>query len=409
MTPFKNLNRSDIDYITNTDIIKQQGSDRMYNVSLYKCDSYEYEKVKAILKKEIDELGGIKKFVSEGDRVIIKPNLVMKKAPSEAATTHPSLIRAMAELAAEAGGRAVIAESPGGPFNETLLKSIYKTCGMTEAAEKSGAELNYNTDTREVSFPEGNLLKKITAVDELLKADKIINVCKLKTHSMAKMTGAVKNMFGMIPGTMKAEYHLNRSNIADFANALIDICLLARPVLNITDAVECMEGNGPTGGNPRHVGLIMASEDPFALDIASAYILNISPKDIPVCAEAIKRGLSPENIDGITLMGDDIDLFVKKDFVVPDTKPINVTENLPKFLYRFINDVLQPYPTFDKGKCIGCGRCAQNCPPKALDMSSGHPELVKAKCIRCFCCQELCPTVAVNIKRPALYRVFSSL
>ncbi len=381
----------------------------MYNVSLYKCEDYEYERVRAVIRREIDELGGIGKFVSKGERVVIKPNLIMKKAPEEAATTHPSLIRAVAELVIEAGGRAVIAESPGGPFNETMLRSIYKTCRMTEAAEASGAELNYNTDIDEVSFPEGKLLKKVTVVDEIIKADKVINVCKLKTHSMARMTGAVKNMFGMIPGTMKAEYHLNRSNITDFANALIDICLLAKPVLNITDAVECMEGNGPTGGSPRHVGLIMASEDPFALDIASAYILNINPKDIPVCAEAVKRGLGPENIVGISFTGDDINGFVKKDFIVPATKPINVTENLPKFIRRLINDTLQPYPDFNKAKCTGCGRCAGNCPPKAIEMKNGRPYLERANCIRCFCCQELCPAVAVDIKKPVLYRAFSSL
>ncbi len=381
----------------------------MYNVSLYKCEDYEYEKVKAVVRREIDDLGGISRFVSEGDRVVIKPNLVMKKSPDAAATTHPAIMRAMAEFVAEAGGHAVIAESPGGPFNEAMLKSVYKTCQMTDAAEASGAELSYNTEVRDVSFPEGKLLKKITVVDEFMKADKIINVCKLKTHGIVRMTGTVKNMFGMIPGTIKAEYHLNRSNINDFANALIDICLLAKPVLNITDAVECMEGNGPTGGTPKHVGLIMASDNPFALDIASAYILNINPKDIPVSAEAIKRELSPKNIDEIIFTGDSIKQFVKTDFVVPATKPINVTEKLPLFMRRIINDTLQPYPEFNKNKCVGCGRCADNCPPKALSMVDGRPRLEKANCIRCFCCQELCPAVAVEIKKPVLYRVVSSL
>ena len=117
----------------------------MYNISLYKCDDYEYTKIKEIIKKEIDDIGGIEKFVSKGDRVAIKPNLVMKKAPENAATTHPSVVRAVAEIVKEAGGRPIIVESPGGPFNEVLLKSIYKVCGITEAAELSGAYLNYNT------------------------------------------------------------------------------------------------------------------------------------------------------------------------------------------------------------------------------------------------------------------------
>lgn len=381
----------------------------MYKVILNRCETYEYKKIKELLKKQIDALGGMDKFVNKGETVAIKPNLVMKKAPDEAATTHPSLIRAAAELVIEAGGRAVIAESPGGPFNELMLKSIYKTCGMTEAAELSGAELNFDTSTSEYPFPEGMLLKRITAAEAIVRADKIINVCKLKTHGMATMTGAVKNMFGVIPGTMKAEYHLNRSNITDFANALIDICLFSHPILSITDAVDCMEGNGPTGGTPKYVGAVMTSENPFALDIASAYILGIDTKKIPVCAEAIKRGISPESIKDIVLLGDDIESLRVKDFVIPKTKPINVTENLPKFLYRFVNGILQPYPCFDHTKCISCGRCAANCPPKALSMENGKPSFNKEKCIRCFCCQELCPAVAVEIRKPLLYKMFSSL
>lgn len=381
----------------------------MYNISLYKCDNYEYTKIKEIIKKEIDDIGGIEKFVSKGDRVAIKPNLVMKKAPENAATTHPSVVRAVAEIVKEAGGRPIIVESPGGPFNEVLLKSIYKVCGITEAAELSGAELNYNTETREAAFSGGKLLKRITAVDEILKADKVINVCKLKTHAMAKMTGAVKNMFGIVPGTMKAEYHLNRSHINDFANALIDICLFANPVLNITDAVECMEGNGPTGGTPKHVGVITASDNPFAADVLSAYLIGLDIKEIPVCAEAVKRGIGPEKIDEIIIKGDDINGLVVNDFVFPKTKPINVTEKMPKFMYRVVNDVLQPYPSFNKDLCIKCGRCVDNCPPKALEMGKEMPQLSKSKCIRCFCCQELCPAIAIEIKRPILYRIFSSL
>lgn len=381
----------------------------MYEVSLYKCDDYEYGKVKDCIAKIFDDAGGIGRFVRPGEKIVIKPNLVMKKSPETAATTHPTLVRAVAELVKEAGGRAVIAESPGGPFSEIMLKTIFRGCGMEEAAQLSGAELSFNTDTKEVSFPQGRLLKRVTVVSEIFDADKVINICKLKTHGMVKMTCGVKNMFGAIPGTMKAEYHLNRSNITDFANALIDICLLTKPVFTIADAVECMEGNGPTGGNPRHVGLIAASEDPFALDIAMAHIINIPPKDIPVCAEGIKRGLCPASADEIEYRGGKPSDFEVKDFVVPKTKPINVTEKMPAPLYRFVNDILQPHPSFEHDKCIGCGRCAENCPPGAINMKDKRPYFDRGKCIRCFCCQELCPAVAVYIKRPVLYRIFSSL
>ncbi len=381
----------------------------MYTVSLHECRDYNFDLIKDLLKSEINELGGTASFIKEGDRVLIKPNLVMVKTPERAATTHPYIVRAVAEIVKEAGGYPIIADSPGGLFNEVLLKSVYSASGMSEAAALSGARLNYNTTTAERAFPNGVLMKKITVIDELLKADKVINISKLKTHGMMRMTGAVKNLFGTIPGTMKAEYHLNRPNAADFANALIDICLFAKPVLNIMDAVVGMEGNGPTGGTPRSIGVLMASENPFVIDIISAYLINIEISDIPVCVQAVKRGLGPKSIDEIKIIGDNIDNFVVSDFKAPKAKVINITEKLPQPIYRVLNDVLQPYPYFDYVKCVSCGNCEKNCPPHAIAMTDGKPIFNKNKCIRCFCCQELCPAVAIEIKRPILYRIFSSL
>ena len=140
-----------------------------------------------------------------------------------------------------------------------------------------------------------------------------------------------------------------------------------------------------------------------------AGVINIAPKDIPVCAESVKRGLCPSNAGDIEFIGGRLSDFAVRDFSVPKTKPINVTEKMPKAMYRFVNDILQPHPQFDHNKCVGCGRCAQNCPPNAITMENGAPELDRKKCIRCFCCQELCPAVAVDIKRPPLYRIISSL
>lgn len=381
----------------------------MYTASLHECREYNFEKIKLILKNEIDELGGIDTFISKGDRVLIKPNLVMAKTPDKAATTHPYVVRAVAEIVKEAGAVPVIADSPSGLFNEVALNIVYTASGMKEASLLSGAHLSYNTSVAEVQFPDGMILKRITVIDELLKVDKVINVCKLKTHGMMRMTGAVKNLYGTIPGTMKAEYHLNRPSVSDFANTLIDTCIFAKPVLNIMDAIVGMEGNGPTGGTPKNIGVLTASDSPFVLDIIGACLINVEISGIAVCEQAIRRGLSPKSIDEIKIFGDNIEDYVSYDFKSPKSKPINITEKLPENMYRLLNDILQPYPYFYHDKCISCKRCEQNCPPKAIYFTDGKPTISKDKCIRCFCCQELCPVTAVEIKRPILYKIFSSL
>lgn len=381
----------------------------MYTASLHECREYHFEQIKSVIQMGIKELGGMQKFVGKGERVLIKPNLVMAKTPEKAATTHPYIVRAVAEIVKEAGAEPMIADSPSGLFNEVALQAVYGAGGMKEAALLSGALLNYNTSVTERPFTEGRILKRITVMDALLKADKVINLCKLKTHGMMRMTGAVKNLYGVIPGTMKAEYHLNRSDISDFANTLIDICLFANPVLNIMDAIVGMEGNGPTGGTPRDIGVLAMSDSPFVLDIIGAYLIHVPISGIEVCKQAAERGLGPKSIHEIKLFGDSIDDYVVPDFKSPKSKPINITEKLPEGIYRLLNDVLQPYPYFHHDQCVSCRRCEQNCPPKAICFTDGKPVLSKGKCIRCFCCQELCPVTAVEIKRPIWYQIFSSL
>ncbi len=150
----------------------------------------------------------------------------MMKKPEEATTTHPIFTKALASILIEYGAQVIVGDSPGGPFNVGILKGVYKACGIEEVAKDVGATLNYNTNSVEIKNEEGILLKKITAIEVLTKVDKVISVSKLKTHGMMRFTGAVKNMFGIVAGLDKAEYHVRMPNNEDFSNALVDIALL---------------------------------------------------------------------------------------------------------------------------------------------------------------------------------------
>ncbi|MEA4987030.1 MAG: DUF362 domain-containing protein [Anaerovorax sp.] len=379
-------------------------------VSLLSCKSYEYEydAVRSVINQSVENLGGWSLFVSRGEKVLLKVNLVMKKAPELAATSHPVFVQAVSDLLMEQGVQVIIGDSPGGLFTENRLKAIYQVCGMKEAAEKSGAKLNYNVGYSEVKNPNGRLLKRLTNINVLREVDKVINLSKLKTHGMMRMTGAVKNMFGTIPGTLKAEYHLNRSEPEDFADALIDIYLCANPVLSFIDGIVAMEGDGPTSGTPRNVGVVIASQDAFAMDFAASAIIGAAPQSIPTVKRSMDRGLCKTDISNISFVGDPLQSFVLDDFKAPVVKLINpLSGDYPHFIRKLVDSTCQPRPIFLHQECIGCEDCYKNCPPSAIYMKEQRPYVDLEKCIRCFCCQELCPKKAVEIKRPLLFRFFT--
>jgi len=377
----------------------------IFLVSILKCDNYDYSNMLDVVNKSFENLGGIEKYISKGDKVLLKANLIMKKSPEDAATTHPALIYALAKTLIDYGADVTIGDSPGGPFSEVLLKGLYKQTGMEEAARLSGAKLNFDTSSTVVPFPDGESLKSFTVANMVLNADKVISVCKLKSHGMTRYTGAVKNMFGAIPGTTKAEYHFLCKDVESFSKCLTDICLLTKPCLSFMDAVMAMEGNGPTSGTPRFVGAVLAAENPFELDICGAKIINTPVNEIPLLKHAVEKNLCAGNSDYIELLGDNIKDFIVADFKVPQNKSIHFLKN-SKLIKKFVN----PRPVFNHSACIGCADCAKNCPAKVIEMVNHKPKIKNMEeCIRCFCCQELCPKKAVDIYKPLVLKVLSKL
>lgn len=373
------------------------------SVSVVKCDNY------TECRNGIDEalrlIGGIERFVHKGDRVVIKPNLVSKKNPQSAITTNPDFLHAVICAVEEAGGTVTIAESPGGPYNKAILKSLYDVCGVTKAIEGTNAKLNFDTEFTEVEYRDGHTVKRIPIIKPILDADVIISLPKLKTHAMTSYTGAVKNLFGVIPGTYKAELHFRLDDRALFCSMLVDLCACVKPTLSIMDAIVGMEGDGPTSGKDRHIGLVMASANPYSLDMAACDIIGYKPDEVDTVKIAYERGYTvktPEelNISGLSLESVRIDDFIKPKSHFNLLKLIN----LPSALNSRLVTALSSRPEFDYKKCVSCGECARCCPPKVISMKTGKPVIDRERCIKCFCCQELCPKNAVVIKRPLLNR-----
>lgn len=368
-------------------------------VTVRTCRSYDSQEIHAAVDRLTADLGGFSPYIRPGETVLLKVNLIMASGPEKAATTHPAFVEALAEKLVRYGCKVYIGDSPGGPFTVGMLRHIYKETGMEDAARESGAELSFDTGQTVVSFPQGQLLKSITMTSMCRSVDKVISVCKLKTHSMMTYTGAVKNLFGTIPGLMKSEYHVRMPQMTDFAGALLDICEAVHPVLSFMDAVIGMEGNGPTSGKPRAIGCVLASPSPYELDRTAAGLIGLTDKDVPTLAAAKQWGLCP---DRISLLGDDVQQFTLTDYQLPD----NIHTDLTKggFMPYFLMKRLRPRVQFDHSKCIGCGHCAANCPAKVITMKNHFPSVDYSRCIRCYCCQELCPQHAVSIHESAVYR-----
>lgn len=393
--------------------MEMKGSEKLNKtkVSLLKCENYEYEKVEKSILESFENLGGIDKYIKVGEKVLLKINLLMKKRPEEATTTHPIFTKALAKVLIDYGAEVIIGDSPGGPFNTKVLNGVYKACGIEEISKEVGAKLNYNTNAVNMKNENGLILKNINAIEVLNEVDKVISVSKLKTHGMMMFTGAVKNMFGTVAGLEKAEYHVRMPNNKDFSNALVDICVLSNPVLSFMDGIVGMEGNGPSGGNPRDVGVVIASTSPYHLDVVATNLISINPKKVPTIQRCVEREIIKGDLSDITLLGDNLNDSKINDFIVPDIRSLDLLEGkLPKFMRDILNDLMQPKPVFNSDTCISCRRCLDNCPPQVITMDNNNkPTANLDECIRCFCCQELCPVNAIDIHRPLLMKLMAKL
>lgn len=374
-------------------------------VFLQACDTYKRETVLARMQEIFEVHGGIGQYARPGVRVVIKPNMVSKKKPEEAVTTHPSLVWACAKLCKEAGADVVIAESPGGLYDKVILKALYRVCGMEEAAKDSGAELNWDTSVTHISNPEGLYLKSLDILTPLAQADVIINIAKLKTHGMMAYTGAVKNMFGSIAGIAKAEYHCKMPSYDAFADTILDIYGAVCPQLSIIDGIVSMHKDGPTAGEPIQTSVLISSPDAFAADRVALACIKADPQRIPMMRAAWRRNLLPVEFGEISVEGCGVETVQTGKFVMKYNDDCARLHFSDGFLGRMLLSVLKPRPVFTK-KCRSCGECERCCPVKAIRVEKGKRAVVNLdKCIRCYCCQELCPFKAVKIKKTLIGKV----
>jgi uncharacterized protein (DUF362 family)/Pyruvate/2-oxoacid:ferredoxin oxidoreductase delta subunit len=379
----------------------------MSKVALVKCESYEYELVIAAVKKGLDLIGGPGQFVKTGEKLLLKPNLLSADPPEKCTTTHPSVFRAVAEVFKDLTEEISYGDSPA--FHSP--KSASTKAGIFAVADKLGIPLADFQSGDDIFFKEGVQNKKMTIAKGALACDAMISLPKLKTHGFEKMTGCIKNQFGCVPGPLKGEFHVKLPDSNDFARMLVDINSFLKPRLFVMDGIIAMEGNGPRGGTPKKMNVLLFSSDPVALDATVCRLVNLDPEFVPTTKFGMEAGLGTYIKEQIELLGDSFESFYTPDFDVKrdPLKPFTRQGGM----MSFVKNSFVPRPKILSSKCVKCGICVNMCPvnPKAIDwhdgIKSNPPSYKYNRCIRCYCCQELCPESAIDLHVPPIRKLFS--
>ncbi|HDN58967.1 MAG TPA: DUF362 domain-containing protein [Candidatus Marinimicrobia bacterium] len=373
-------------------------------VVVLRCEDYDYLRVKRTIEKGLELLGGAGKFVEKGERILLKPNLLKASPPEKGVTTHPSVFRAVAEVLKDKGVKLAFGDSPG--FVKPYRAA--EKAGLVKIAKELDIEFADFENGQPVYFSRGRQNKNFTIATGVLESDGVISLPKFKTHQLTGITCAVKNQFGCIPGILKPEFHVKLTTPEEFSKMLVDLTMLIKPRLYIVDAVEAMEGNGPGAGDIFHMGLILISDDPVAVDSVLCHIINLEPDRVFTNRYGQEFGLGVADIDNIEILGDSLNNFYAPDFDVNRGVPLGKAQ-LVKF--NLLRNMLLNRPVIDYDSCKRCGICIEQCSvrPKAVFWKDGnpsmYPEFDYRVCIRCFCCQEACPYDAIFVKVPLLRKI----
>jgi len=376
----------------------------MSKVVLVRCEAYNTELIYKKIKWAIEELGGITSIIPQDKTILLKPNLVVAAEPERAVTTHPTVFEAISRLLIENKYKVIYGDSPGLGNPEKVAQKA----GLKEIADRLKIPFADFSNGQKVSVHESKVSKQFDIVNAFFEANAIINLPKMKAHALQRITGAIKNPFGMVLGYNKATMHSRYTNAFIFAEMLIDLNKYLKVDLHIMDGIVAMEGNGPRNGNPIKMNCLLISTDPVALDSVFCKLVDVNPAIIPTITYGQEYGLG--NYQDVEVIGDTITSLQNLNFNISNKKLAK--EDKTKF------ELLKPVirrPYIKEDECKKCGVCVEVCPleEKALSFKDGDKTIPPIydynKCIRCYCCQEMCPHHAIDVKTPLLGKILTGI
>ena len=341
----------------------------------------------------------------QGMKILLKVNLLSAKPPERAVTTHPSVVRAVIRWLKQFNpSKIFVGDSSGGSaLNSTAV--ALKMSGIQAVCDEEDAIAIPLEKTERKIYPVPNplILNEIVSSNLLEDVDLIVNLPKIKTHSQCTLTCCIKNMFGTIILTKKAEKHARFPTIDQFCSALVDIYSVSKPQLTVIDGFLAMEGNGPGAGDVvDDLKIIVAGYDGIALDTLVCKIIGLNPAKVLYIEKGVAKGIGSSNLEEFRIIGQSIE-SVFRPFKLPRVMPVSL--RLPRPIAEYIGDkIFKSTIKINVEKCKLCGTCWKNCPvdaltpPNELKIGEYIPIWDKEKCISCYCCAELCPYEAVEFK-----------
>lgn len=373
-------------------------------VVLLPCSSYREDLVYESSKKGLELLGGLDSLVGKEEKILLKPNLLKRAETDRAVITHPVVAGMFARILREHGCQNMILADSCGHGN---TGRVIAGTGMDSYMESLGIPAVDFSEGVRTPYKEGVQAKEFMLARELAESDCVISLCKMKTHALERITGAVKNSYGFIYGLYKAKGHTIYPSADSFARMLVDLNKCVKPRLYVMDGITAMEGNGPGAGDPVHMGIMLMSQDPVALDSVFCHLIHLKPSMVPTCYHGEKMGLGTWKEEELRILTPNGEISMEEAVSTYGNPRFNVDRRTVKSgiwerMAKALN-IFQKKPYIEKEKCIRCGICAKSCPVpgKAVDFKKGKqnpPVYDYKKCIRCFCCQEMCPERAIKVK-----------
>ncbi|GFP76179.1 DUF362 domain-containing protein [Clostridium fungisolvens] len=381
----------------------------MEKVALLKCTEYNVDAIEKTLREGFELLGGssfLRKLIPKNSKVLLKPNFLSVVEKGSIVITHYAVFEAVIRIVKEYTDDIAFGDSPASDNNRKAAEQS----GLMEVAERYGVKFVDFSDEVHVELDNPIMYKFWNIARAPYEADVVITLPKLKTHAMMYYTGAVKNQFGCVPGSKKAQWHTKSPNAINFSKMLLDLNSVVKTSFAILDGILAMEGNGPRNGTAKKMDTIIMGKCLTAVDSTAVRLIGydnvLAVPFLKVAHETKWGAVLPEEIE---VLGEKIEDMKCKDFKL--SRSARVVNFITPSVNKLAVSLAAPDPIVIAEKCVSCKRCAEVCPekPNVITFKKHNDKLIPkwnySKCIRCFCCQELCPMGAIETKEKQLSKM----